>query len=131
MPGVIVIPEPALANPTGWKANRLRLSGSKSSCYAELVVRDLYFLKTALFKPEMRVNFTYRYFGARTEGPAVTEGRGGNNMTVYPLVSTSDLDKIKADFVSTYVDNFHEFVIEQTTKGGIKPPASMTAVPAS
>jgi hypothetical protein len=132
LPAVEVIAEQPLAAPTAWKKTSGRLTASGSTCYAELIVRDLYFEKSAMFKPNMRVNFTYRFFGGKTHKPDIMEGRGGTDMLTYPLVSTQDVDKIITDFQRTYALDFIEFVNDQHKAGRIKgamPPLPPALVP--
>ncbi len=113
LPSVRVISEPRMADPRRWKRTRNRLAESTSPCYGDIIIRSMYFLKTALFSPSLRVNFTYRYFGDRQDRPAILEGRGGSEMTLYPLVTTDDVERIKADFIRAYQADFEEFVREQ------------------
>jgi hypothetical protein len=113
MPSVRVIAEPRQTGAERKKRGQRRLADSNAPCYADIVVRNMYFNKTALFPPSLRANFTYRYFGARMDQPSVLAGRGGTKMKLYPLVTTQDVDSIKADFVRAFQKDFEEFLREQ------------------
>lgn len=100
-----------------WKAAKGRLSSSFAPCYSEIIVRDMYFLKSALFPPTIRVNFTVRDFRGGRTTPLLTQGRGGVALKFYPTVSTTDTSVMTRGFEDAYVASFEEFLTEQKKKG--------------
>ena len=113
MPGAVIVPNPEATDPRKWKAAKGRLIGGTAPCYVEIIVRDMYFLKTALFPPGVRVNFTLRDFRGGRTTPLVTSGRGGIKLPVYPGVTTIDEAVITRTFEDAYVGAFEEFLVEQ------------------
>lgn len=117
MPDVVIVPNAEPADPRKWKVAKGRLIDTSAPCYAEIIVRDMYFLKTALFPPSVRVNFTFRDFRGGRMAPLRIEGRGGIKLNFYPTVSTSDSTVVTRGFEDAYVGAFEEFVTEQKRKG--------------
>jgi hypothetical protein len=117
MPGVVIVPNAQPTETSQWKSAKGRMTGATGACYGEIIVRDMYFLKTALFPPTLRVNFTFRDFRGGGAAPILVQGRGGVKLNFYPTVSTTDISVITRGFEDAYVGAFEEFVTEQKTKG--------------
>lgn len=113
LPNAVIVPNAEPTDPLKWKSAKGRLIEGTAPCYVELIVRDMYFNKSALFPPSVRVNFTMRDFRGGRAKPLISEGRGGIKLPVYPGVSTIDEAVITRTFQDAYVGAFVEFATEQ------------------
>jgi len=86
-----------------------RRSESASSCYAELIVADLFYQKAAIYGRSLKTLFIFRNFGAATQKPAIYKGWGGNGLKLFPPKEGEDVQAANDELVGVFKADFEEF----------------------
>lgn len=86
-----------------------RRSDSTSPCYAELIVADLFYQKTAIYGRSLKTLFIFRNFGTTTQKPAIYKGWGGNGLKLFPPKEGEDIQAANNELVSVFKADFEEF----------------------
>ncbi|WP_375396786.1 hypothetical protein [uncultured Sphingomonas sp.] len=61
-----------------------RRSDSASSCYAELIVADLFYQKSPIYGRSLKTLFILRKFGSARDKPAIYKNWRGNGLKLFP-----------------------------------------------
>ena len=86
-----------------------RRSDSTSSCYSELMVADLLYMKSPIYGRSLRGLFMVRNFGAAKDKPAIFKGWGGNGLKKFPAKEGEDVQAANEELVSVFKADFEEF----------------------
>lgn len=86
-----------------------RRSDSVSSCYSELMVADLLYMKSPIYGRSLRGLFMVRNFGAAKDKPAIYKGWGGNGLKKFPAKEGEDVQAANDELVSVFKADFEEF----------------------
>lgn len=86
-----------------------RRSDSASSCYSELMVADLLYMKSPIYGRSLRGLFMVRDFGAARDKPAIYKGWGGNGLKKFPAKEGEDVQAANDELVSVFKADFEEF----------------------
>lgn len=103
---IVAHPEP-LDRKTVYKVMSRR-SDSKAPCYAELIVTDVFYQKSAMWGRSLRTSFIFREFPAAAAEPAVRKTTGGNGLKIFPAKEGTDTTAADAELVSVFQKNFEE-----------------------
>lgn len=107
-PSKIVVHPEALDRKTINKIDTRRAE-SRSPCYAELIVADVFYQKAAIYGRSLRTLFMYRNFGASDKKPAIYKAWGGNGLKMFPPKEGEDVQAANNELVSVFKANFEEF----------------------
>ena len=88
---------------------KTRRSDSKSPCYAELIVADIFYQKAAIYGRSLRTLFIYREFGDASNATRIYKGWGGNGLKLFPPRPGEDAEAANAELVAVFKANFQEF----------------------
>lgn len=86
-----------------------RRADSASTCYAELIVADLFYQKAAIYGRSLKTLFIFRNFGAAKDKPAIYKGWGGNGLKLFPPKEGEDVQAANDELVSVFKADFEEF----------------------
>lgn len=85
-----------------------RRAQSKSPCYSELIVADVFYQKAAIYGRSLKTLFMLRDFGSGTTDPAIYKTWGGNGLKIFPAKEGEDTTAADAELVDTFKKNFVE-----------------------
>ena len=85
-----------------------RRSDSSSTCYTELMVSDVLYMKAAMWGRSLRTGFTLRRFGALMDAPIKSSSTGGNKLKLFPPKEGDDVTASNQELVETFKKNFVE-----------------------
>lgn len=88
---------------------KTRRSDSKSSCYSELFVADLFYQKAAMYGRSLKTLFIYRDFGPSSTATRIYKGWGGNGLKLFPPKPGEDIEAASNELVSVFKSDFQEF----------------------
>ena len=98
---------------------KTRRAESKSPCYSELIVADLFYQKAAIYGRSLKSLFIYRDFGASLTATRIYKGWGGNGLKLFPPKPGEDVEAASNELVNVFKADFKEFarneVSAQTT----------------
>lgn len=95
-----------------------RRSDSASSCYSELMVADLLYMKSPIYGRSLRGLFMVRNFGAAKDKPVIYKGWGGNGLKKFPAKEGEDVQAANEELVAVFKADFEEFA-----RNAVKAPA--------
>jgi hypothetical protein len=107
-PSKIIVHPAALDRKTINKISTRR-ADSSSPCYAELIVADVFYQKSAIYGRSLRTLFMYRDFGTANDKPKIYKSWGGNGLKLFPAKAGDDVEAANAELVSVFKKNFDEF----------------------
>jgi len=90
-------------------AIKTRRSDSKSPCYSELFVADLFYQKAALYGRSLKSLFIYRDFGGSQSATRIYKNWGGNGLKLFPPKPGEDIEAANNELVSVFKSDFQEF----------------------
>ncbi len=98
---------------------KTRRSDSKSSCYSELIVADIFYQKAAIYGRSLKTLFIYRAFGAAPTATRIYKGWGGNGLKLFPPKPGEDIEAATNELVTVFKADFQEFAHNEgaTTAG--------------
>jgi hypothetical protein len=85
-----------------------RRSSSTATCYAELMVTDVFYQKAAIWGKSLHTSFMLRDFTANASKPLVKKTTGGNGLKIFPVKEGEDTTAADAELVSVFQKNFTE-----------------------
>ena len=85
-----------------------RRADSSSTCYAELIVADVFYQKAAIYGRSLKTLFMFRDFGSSKTKPSIYKSWGGNGLKIFPAKPGEDTSAADAELVSTFKLNFNE-----------------------
>lgn len=86
-----------------------RRAESTSPCYAELIVADVFYLKTAIYGRTLKALFILRRFGTKPTSPAIYKGWGGNGLKLFPPKDGEDFQAAANELTNVFKADFMEF----------------------
>lgn len=106
-PSTVIVHDAALDRKT---VNQIptRRAESASPCYAELIVADFLYMKSAVYGRSLRTLFILRDFGSATSKPAIYKTWGGNGLKIFPAKPGEDVTAADAELVDVFKRNFLE-----------------------
>lgn len=99
---------------------KTRRSDSKSSCYSELFVADLFYQKAAIYGRSFRALFIYREFGSSPTATRIYKGWGGNGLKLFPAKPGEDIEAANNELVSVFKSDFQEFAKNEVSNQSAK-----------
>ena len=103
---------------------KTRRAESKSPCYSELIVADLFYQKAAIYGRSFRALFMLREFGAGATPVRVYKSWGGNGLKLFPPKAGEDEKAALDELVSVFKRDFEEFARNEVrARTGTAEPA--------
>ncbi|HLZ04899.1 MAG TPA: hypothetical protein VKR55_22455 [Bradyrhizobium sp.] len=88
---------------------KTRRSESKSPCYSELIVADIFYQNAAIYGRSLKTLFIYREFGASPTATRIYKGWGGNGLKLFPPKPGEDAEAANNELVFVFKADFQEF----------------------
>jgi hypothetical protein len=86
-----------------------RLSSSTAPCYAELIVTQNFYQKTAVYGRSLNNRFIFKDFREGKTKTTLVKGRGGNGLSHFPPKTTDETEAAEQDLRDAFSKNFLEF----------------------
>ena len=94
---------------------KTRRSESPSSCYAELIVADVFYHKAPIYGRSLRTLFMVRDFGADQTIDFEYKAWGGNGLKIFPTKEGEDADAGIDELNTVFKKNFEEYASNART----------------
>jgi hypothetical protein len=94
------------------KANR-RLSGSKSSCYAELITTHIFYQKAMMYGSNLFTGWIFRDFGDQPLARRTGTGQVKNPLQVFPPKTPEAVEQAKAELRDAFSKDFSEYAVKK------------------
>jgi hypothetical protein len=97
---------------------KTRRSDSKSPCYSELIVADLFYHKAAIYGRSLKALFIYREFGSSATATRIYKSWGGNGLKLFPPKPGEDVEAANNELVSVFKADLEEFARNEVSAKG-------------
>jgi hypothetical protein len=86
-----------------------RLTSSTAPCYAELIITQNFYKKTAIYGRSLNNRYVFKDFrGGKTKAKLV-KGRGGNGLSHFPPKTTDETELAEKELRDVFASNLTEF----------------------
>lgn len=107
--GTEVIYETPIADRKITTKVKTRLTDSGADCYAEFIVTQNLYMKTAIYGRSLNNRFIFKDFRDGATEAKLVKGRGGNGLSLFPPETPEGRDAADGDLRQAFLANFSEY----------------------
>ncbi|MFM9852809.1 MAG: hypothetical protein ACKVOJ_08415 [Sphingomonadaceae bacterium] len=119
--GTTIVPHEMPIERKSMNKVKARRSDSKATCYAELIVADVFYQKAAIYGRSLKTLFLYRDFGNDQKIDTEFKAWGGNGLKLFPPKPGEDATAALDELGSVFKKNFEEYAANARKAMAAKP----------